>query len=91
MKNRLERKDCDSLLGGRRLAMPQPFRLVRHKALEPGADVWLTNVNVVFFCDSGRAVPHQFGERVSIHATLGAARAERVTPAFCLQLRKAHK
>lgn len=40
----------------------------------------LSNVNVVLFGDSGRTVPHQFGERVSIHATLGAARAECVPP-----------
>jgi len=42
--------------------------------------VGIGDVDVVLLCDSGRAVPHQFGERVPIHATLGAARAECVPP-----------
>jgi hypothetical protein len=42
--------------------------------------VGIGDVDVVLFRDSGRAVAHQFGERVPIHATLGAAGAECVPP-----------
>jgi hypothetical protein len=59
---------------------PELLRLIGHESLEPGADVGIADVDVVLLCDSGRAVAHQFGERVPIHATLDAARAECVPP-----------
>ncbi len=67
-------------MGGGRQAGSKLLCLICHEALEPGADVGIGDVDVVLFCDSGRAVAHQFGERVPIHATLGAARAECVPP-----------
>ena len=38
-------------------------------------------VDIVLFCDSWRAVPHQFGQGMPVHSALGASGTERVTPA----------
>lgn len=74
--------NCECALGG--CAIPhsvKALRLIRHEALEAGADVRLGDVNIVLFGDSGRAVPHQFGERMSVHSALGTPGSECVAPA----------
>lgn len=72
---------CERTLGGYAILHSfEPLGLICHEPLEPGADVRFGDVDVILFCDSGRAVPHQFSQCMPIHAALGAPGSESVAP-----------
>ena len=58
---------------------------VGHEALKARSNVPLRHVDVIALSDTRGTVPHESGKREFIHAALGAARSERVTPAVELE------